>query len=60
MLTSHSLSGVLSRTKTSGAGKATETLPIFVSAGAYLFRGDWLEVGLRLWEAVPGKRDFFL
>ena len=60
MLTSHGLSGVLSRTKTSGAGKATETLPVYVSSEAYVFQASWLSVGYFLWEQVPGKRDYFL
>ena len=60
MLTSHGLSGVLSRTKTSGAGKATETLPVYVSSEAYIFQASWLSVGYFLWEQVPGKRDYFL
>ena len=60
MLTSHGLSGVLSRTKTSGAGKATETLPVYVSSDAYIIQSSWLSVGFFLWDQVPGKRDYFL
>eukprot|EP00972_Heterocapsa_arctica_P059765 8813483-Heterocapsa_arctica.AAC.1 len=39
------LRGFLERTKTSGAGKASSTLPLFVSTQAYIVHEDWLKVG---------------
>lgn len=60
MITANGLNGVLSRTKTSGAGKATETLPIFISSHAYLYFPDWLSVGFALWNEISDARDYFL
>ena len=60
MLTSTGWSGTLTQTKTSGAGKAREELPLFVSASAYLARAGWFSAGWGLWSAVDPSRDYFL
>ena len=55
------LTGVLTQTKTSGAGRKVRALPLFVPRCAFLVQERWLEVGYGLWRPVgdPG-RDFFL
>jgi hypothetical protein len=60
-LVSSGLTGVLTQTKTSGAGRKVRSLPLFVPRCAYLVQERWLEVGYGLWRPVgdPG-RDFFL
>eukprot|EP00438_Fugacium_kawagutii_P029427 Skav210009 [mRNA] locus=scaffold1212:16785:17881:- [translate_table: standard] len=42
------LTGLLTRTKTTGAGKRVRELPIFVGAGAYIHENDWLGTGCKL------------
>ena len=54
------LTGALTRTKTSGAGKKREVLNIFVSPEAYVRCASWLQVGWKLWDDLPKNRDFFL
>ena len=54
------LSGVLSRTKTTGKGKRVESLPLHVAEEAYLVRPEWLRTGFDLWEGFRTDRDFFL
>jgi hypothetical protein len=60
-LASSGLTGVLTQTKTSGAGRKVRALPLFVPRCAYIVQERWLEVGYGLWRTVgdPG-RDFFL
>jgi hypothetical protein len=60
VLTSATLSGSLTRTKTSGTGKARENLPLSISAFAAISGLDWLRVGLVLWTAHLTPRDYFL
>ena len=57
-LTSAALTGVV--VKTPGAGKARQTMPLYISAGASITGNGWLRVGLKLWEAHTSVRDFFL
>ena len=59
-LVSSGLTGILTQTKTSGAGRKVRALPLFVPRCAYLVQEQWLEVGYALWKPVgdPG-RDFF-
>ena len=61
VLRARGLTGVLSRTKTSGPGKAHEVLPIFVSDGAYLVH-PWVRVGVELWKTtgLSNERNSFL
>jgi hypothetical protein len=54
------LAATLVRTKTSGAGKKVEELPMFVSSEAFLRQQTWLAVGFDLWGKVSLDRDFFL
>jgi len=55
------LTGTLVQTKTSGKGRKTRTLPLFVPREAFLAQPHWLEVGYGLWQKVgdPG-RDYFI
>ena len=48
LLTSWGLTGVLDRTKTTGAGKKVEQMMIYVSKDAWLRNETWLEEGFRL------------
>ena len=61
VLASSGLTGILTQTKTSGAGRKVRALPLFVPRCAYLVQEQWLETGYALWKPVgdPG-RDFFL
>jgi hypothetical protein len=61
VLVSSGLTGILTQTKTSGAGRKVRALPLFVPRCAYLVQERWLEIGYALWKPVgdPG-RDFFL
>lgn len=53
------LSGVLVRTKTTGAGKRVRELPVFVGADAYIRHPGWLQVGLAVAdEEVNRKREY--
>jgi hypothetical protein len=55
------LSGRLSQTKTSGAGKKVRDLPLFIPRGAYVLQEAWLETGYALWANLqPQERDYFL
>jgi hypothetical protein len=55
------LTGRLTQTKTSGAGKRVRDLPLHVPRCAFVARSDWLEVGFGLWSGLPDPdRDFFL
>ena len=55
------LRGALVRTKTSGAGKSKEVLPLFISRDAFVNEpGEWLESGFRLWSGTNQDRDYFL
>ena len=61
VLTGRGLSTILGRTRTSGAGKKRESLPLYVSAQAYFADTRWLETGWQLWaDAAPFERDYFL
>ena len=51
---------MLTRTKTSGAGKAREQLALHVASGAFIAQPRWLEQGWKLWAAVDIDRDYFL
>ena len=55
------LSGVMRRTKTTGAGKRVRELPIHVSADAWVKYPEWFTVG---WDVVkhvrPRERDFVI
>ena len=42
------LSGILDRTKTSGAGKTFQKLPFFISYQSWIAEPTWLAVGLEL------------
>ena len=60
-LTPRGLEAFLVRSKTSGPGQRRETLPLFVSAEAFVAAPGWLEVGYSLWEKYASfSRDFFL
>ena len=61
VLVSSGLTGILTQTKTSGAGRKVRALPLFVPRCAYLVQERWLEIGYALWKPVgdPG-RDLFL
>jgi hypothetical protein len=55
------LSGRLSQTKTSGAGKKVRDLPLFIPREAYVLQEAWLETGHALWaNLLPQGRDYFL
>jgi hypothetical protein len=55
------LTGVLSQTKTSGAGRKVRTLPLYIPKSAFLVQERWLEVGYSLWRVVGDpERDFFM
>ena len=43
------VAAVLTRTKTSGAGKRVRELPLFVPKAAFIASPVWLETGYRLW-----------
>ena len=49
-LSDAALTGTLTRTKTSGAGKTRQSMPLFVAAGASISGNGWLRVGHQLWE----------
>ena len=53
--------GTLLRTKTSGPGKTSQVLPVFVSDKAWL-RKPWLDEGMVLWldGELSFSRDYFL
>ena len=59
-VTESGLTGSLSRTKTSGAGKSRETLPLCICTGASLSGLGWLAQGWVLWSEVDAGRDYFL
>ena len=50
----------LTRTKTSGVGKKVQRLQMVIGRSAYIGEPTWLDVGFKLWEAVPQGRDCFL
>jgi hypothetical protein len=54
------LVGKLARTKTSGRGKAKETLPLWVASAAAFSGEPWLSVGHELWANRAHPRDYFL
>jgi hypothetical protein len=54
VLSSTGLSGVLTRTKTTGGGKRVRTLPIYISVNAFLVNEAWLRTGLELWQQHAG------
>ena len=54
------LRGSLAKSKTTGPGKKIRHREIFVSSEAYVKRQDWLDVGLRLWDAAPRPRQNFI
>ena len=54
-----SLRGTLARTKTTGAGKKREELYLHVDNECFLLHGDWLPVGLALWQSIGVARDYF-
>ena len=59
-LVNGALRAILTRTKTTGHDKSVEAVPVHIAKEAYLNHPDWLTVGFKLWEAIPGDRDFFL
>ena len=56
------LQGLLSRTKTTGPGKTTFSVPFYISRACSLAGVDWLAVGVSLWadHELPGQRDYYL
>ena len=54
------LQAVLTRTKTTGAGKSLEELRVVVSSDAYFSQKSWLQIGFQLWKETDPNRDFFL
>ena len=55
------LSGILRKTKTTGAGKRVRELPIHVSEEAYIHSKGWLATGLRiLGELGPKDRELLV
>ena len=50
----------LSRTKTSGAGKARQVLPVFGDKAATAAGVPWLQTGWDPWAQEPSDRDYFL
>ena len=54
------LSATLLRTKTSGAGKRQEVLPLFVGRAAYVGEPEWLEIGCKLWLESGLDRDYLI
>lgn len=54
-LTFAGLSGVLSRTKTTGPGKRVRSLPFFVSHSAWVRHADWLGTGFSVWRELTGE-----
>ena len=61
-MSTHGLSGVLDRTKTSGPGKRIRFLPIFVSCKVFFMNPDWLQQGWSIWCSTEFQfeRDYFL
>ena len=55
------LVGLLTQTKTSGAGKKVRDLPLFIPGDAYVLCAEWLRTGHGLWSQLGSKgRDYFL
>lgn len=54
------LTGNLTRTKSTGAGKKVRNKELFVSCKAYVSEKDWLETGWDLWQSAPLPRENFL
>ena len=55
------LVGLLTQTKTSGAGKKVRDLPLFIPEDAYVLCAGWLRTGHGLWSQLgPKGRDYFL
>lgn len=55
------MSGILRKTKTTGAGKRVRELPIHVSEEAFIVEKEWLGVGLRLLgDLGPKDRDLLM
>ena len=59
VLVSSGLTGILTQTKTSGAGRKVRALPLFVPRCAYLVQERWLEIGYALWKPVGDPGRFF-
>ena len=62
LMTHYHWQGVLLQTKTSGPGRKTEELPVFVSKQANLTGADWMKIGFELWQHEPlnFQRDYFV
>ena len=61
VLSKRGLATLLTRTKTSGAGKRTEVLPVFASSAAFVAESSWLVVGWDLWQKSANfPRDYLL
>jgi len=60
-LTRGGLRGSLDRTKTSGPGRKTRWLPVFVSPKAFVVYKDWLAAGWEVWQGdgFNFARDYF-
>ena len=54
------VAGVLTQTKTTGAGKRVRELPIYVGADAFVKHPEWLQTGLALVRRVTGKAKGYL
>ena len=55
------LTARLLQSKTSGAGKKTRELPVYVPKDFYVAIPEWLETGFGLWVGLgPQGRDYFL
>ena len=61
-LSEFGLSGVLSRTKTTGPGRKVVEVPFFIDVCCDLTRSGWMKAGWELWQATAGPfdRDYFL
>ena len=61
-LTKFGISGVLSRTKTTGPGRKVIEVPFIIDVCCDLSRSGWMAAGWELWQATAGpfNRDYFL
>ena len=53
------LRGVVTQSKTTGAGRTTQEVPFFVARNASLAGVDWTALGYTLWMQWAWPRDFF-
>ena len=54
------LTAILTKTKTTGAGKRVRELPLYVDEGAFVFKKGWLETGYKLVKMTMREEDQFL